>query len=142
MKKRLRRDRAPLGKGATAAMAANAEIVRNFIAAWSRLDPAELAGFFTEDGVYHNMPARPVVGRAAAQAFIAGFIKDWSATEWDILHLIEAGDVVFAERLDRTRLGEKQVDLPCCGVFEMQDGKIRVWRDYFDLATYTRALGG
>lgn len=123
-------------------MAANAEIVRNFIAAWSRLDAAELAGFFTEDGVYHNMPARPVAGRAAVQAFIVGFIKDWSATEWDILNLVEAGDVVIAERLDRTRLGEKRVDLPCCGVFEMQGGKIRVWRDYFDLATYTRALGG
>lgn len=83
-----------------------------------------------------------MVGRAAVQAFIAGFIKDWSATEWDILNLAEAGDVVIVERLDRTRLGEKRVDLPCCGVFEMQDGKIRVWRDYFDLATYTRALGG
>jgi limonene-1,2-epoxide hydrolase len=142
MKKRLRKDRALPGKGGIAAMAANAEIIRNFIAAWSRLDAAELAGFFTEDGVYHNMPARPVAGRAAVQAFIAGFIKDWSATEWDILNLVEAGDVVIAERLDRTRLGEKRVDLPCCGVFEMQGGKIRVWRDYFDLATYTRALGG
>ncbi|MBL8556004.1 MAG: nuclear transport factor 2 family protein [Phenylobacterium sp.] len=123
-------------------MASNGEIIRNFIAAWSRLDAAELAGFFADDGVYHNMPARPVAGRAAVQAFIAGFVKDWSATEWDVLNLVEAGDVVIAERLDRTRVGEKRADLPCCGVFEMQGGKIKVWRDYFDLATYTRALGG
>jgi limonene-1,2-epoxide hydrolase len=26
------------------------------------------------------------------------------------------------------------------GVFEMHNGKIRVWRDYFDLATYTKAI--
>lgn len=123
-------------------MAGNADIIRSFIAAWSRLDAAELAGFFTEDGVYHNMPARPVAGRAAIQAFIAGFAKDWSATTWDILNIVEAGDVVIAERLDRTRVGDKGVDLPCCGVFEMKDGKIRIWRDYFDLATYTRALAG
>lgn len=123
-------------------MAGNADVIRSFIAAWSRLDAAELAGFFTEDGVYHNMPARPVAGRPAVQAFIAGFIKDWSATTWDVLNIVEAGDVVIAERLDRTRLGDKGVDLPCCGVFEMKDGKIRVWRDYFDLATYTRALAG
>jgi limonene-1,2-epoxide hydrolase len=30
--------------------------------------------------------------------------------------------------------------LPCLGVFEMQDGKIRVWRDYFDLGSSLRAL--
>jgi limonene-1,2-epoxide hydrolase len=47
----------------------------------------------------------------------------------------------MVERVDRTRLGDKQVDLPCCGVFELSGGKIKVWRDYFDLATYTRAAG-
>ncbi len=122
-------------------MGENARIVRDFIAAWSRLDATELAAFFASDGIYHNMPARPVAGREAVQAFIAGFIKDWSATEWDVLNIVEAGDVVIAERLDRTRVGDKPVDLPCCGVFEMSGGKIKVWRDYFDLSTYTRALG-
>jgi limonene-1,2-epoxide hydrolase len=34
----------------------------------------------------------------------------------------------------------KPVDLPAAGVFEMEGGKIKVWRDYFDLATYTEAL--
>ncbi len=123
-------------------MSSNAAIIRDFIAAWLRLDAAELADYFTEDGVYHNMPARPVAGRTAVQAFITGFTKDWSATEWDVLNIVEAGDLVFAERLDRTRMGDKSVDLPCCGVFEMKDGKIRVWRDYFDLGTYTRAAAG
>jgi limonene-1,2-epoxide hydrolase len=47
----------------------------------------------------------------------------------------------MVERVDRTRLGDKHLDLPCCGVFEMSGGKITVWRDYFDLATYTRAAG-
>ena len=51
------------------------------------------------------------------------------------------GDLVMVERVDRTRLGDKHLDLPCCGVFEMSGGKITVWRDYFDLATYTRAAG-
>ena len=27
----------------------------------------------------------------------------------------------------------------CCGVFEMEEGKIKVWRDYFDLATFSKA---
>ncbi|MBK9612327.1 limonene-1,2-epoxide hydrolase family protein [Candidatus Amarobacter glycogenicus] len=57
-----------------------------------------------------------------------------------MLNVAAAGNVVFAERIDRTDAGGKHVDLPCVGVFEMDGGKIRVWRDYFDLATYTRAM--
>lgn len=121
-------------------MTDNERVIRDFIAAWSRLDAAELAGYFAEDGVYHNMPARPVAGRENVRAFIAGFIRDWSATTWDIVSLVAHGDLVIAERVDRTRVGDRRVDLPCCGVFEMAGGKIRVWRDYFDLATYTRPL--
>ena len=119
----------------------NERVIRDFIAAWSRLDAAELAAFFTEDGVYHNMPTRPIAGREAVQGFIAGFAKDWSATTWEILNIVAHGNVVIAERIDRTRVGDKRVDLPCCGVFEMAGGKIKVWRDYFDLATYRAALG-
>ncbi len=36
--------------------------------------------------------------------------------------------------------GEKSVDLPGIGVFEIENGKIKIWRDYFDLGTYLKAL--
>jgi limonene-1,2-epoxide hydrolase len=35
----------------------NERVIVDFIEAWSRFDPAELARFFTEDGIYHNMPS-------------------------------------------------------------------------------------
>jgi limonene-1,2-epoxide hydrolase len=118
----------------------NERIIRNFIAAWSRLDPAELAGYFTEDGTYHNMPTGPVSGRANVEKLIGGFIAAWTETTWDLLNIVSAGDVVIAERLDRTRAGDKSVDLPCVGVFELEGGKIKTWRDYFDLSTYQSGL--
>lgn len=118
----------------------NQRIVRDFIAAWSRLNVEELIDYFAPDGTYHNMMAKPVSGHADLRAFIGRFLKGWTATQWDIRNIVTQGDVVMAERTDRTRLGEKSVELPCCGVFEMRDGKIKAWRDYFDLATYTRAL--
>lgn len=121
-------------------MADNETVIRDFIAAWSRLDAAELASYFTEDGVYYNMPMDPVAGRENVQNFIAAFLGGWTQTDWDILNLLSAGDVVIAERLDRTVAGDKKVDLPCCGVFEMEGGKIKVWRDYFDMATYGNAM--
>jgi limonene-1,2-epoxide hydrolase len=122
-------------------MSTNEEVVRDFVAAWSRLNIDELVGFFAPDGTYHNMMAKPVSGHDHLRRFIGGFIRTWSATNWDIVNILGRDDLVMVERVDRTRLGDKQVDLPCCGVFEMSGGKIKVWRDYFDLATYTRAAG-
>ena len=121
-------------------MSENERIIRDFIAAWSRLDAGELVGYFTEDGVYYNMPAEPVSGKDNLLKFIGGFIANWSKTDWDILNLLAEDDIVMVERLDRTRIGDKAVDLPCLGIFEMKDGKISIWRDYFDMGTYIKAV--
>jgi limonene-1,2-epoxide hydrolase len=121
-------------------MTDNEETVRAFIAAWPRLNVDEILEFFTEDGVYHNMPIAPVAGKQALRPFISAFLKGWTATEWEVLTLVSAGDTVIAERVDHITMGDKSVDLPCCGVFELQNGKIKVWRDYFDMATYTKAI--
>ena len=119
-------------------MSDNVQIIKDFIAAWSNLQADELVDYFTEDGIYHNMPAQPVQGRENLTKFIGGFLANWTKTTWDTLNIMGDGDVVVAERLDRTEVGEVKVDLPCCGVFEMEDGKIKVWRDYFDMATFTK----
>lgn len=121
-------------------VSSNVSTIEAFMAAWSNLDADQLVTFFTEDGTYHNMPARPVSGHDDLRRFIGGFLTNWDKTDWEILHVFGSGNVVVAERLDRTVVGGKAVDLPCCGIFEMRDGKIAVWRDYFDMATFTNAL--
>lgn len=121
-------------------MSKNETVIRGFIQAWSRLDPVELAGYFTDDGIYHNMPIEPVQGREKIEDFIRGFLSSWTETDWDIVNIIAEGDLVVAERVDRTKTQEKSVELPCVGVFELKDGKIKVWRDYFDLGTYMNAM--
>lgn len=118
----------------------NKSIIRDFIKSWQSLDADKLAAYFTEDGVYHNMPAEPVTGRDNIKAFIEGFTAPWQATQWEVLSICEEGDFVIAERIDRIDLGEKQIELPCAGIFEMREGKISVWRDYFDLGTYMKAF--
>ena len=118
----------------------NVSIVREFIESWSSLDADRLAEYFTEDGTYHNMPTQPVTGKDNVRAVIKGFLATWTETQWDVLHILGEGDVVIAERLDRTKTSQGDVDLPCTGVFEMEDGKIKVWRDYFDLSTFMNAM--
>ena len=120
----------------------NEQIIRSFISDWASLDASALAAYFTEDGVYYNMPVQPVAGRDNVEKFIAGFISSWTATDWELLNIVADGNIVIAERVDRTRTTAGDVDLPCVGVFEMTDGKIKVWRDYFDMATYTSAMQG
>lgn len=119
---------------------ANEAAVRAFIASWSDLDAAALVDYFTDDGTYHNMMLDPVSGRENLLEFINGFLLGWSETDWELLHIVSRGELVMAERVDRTRIGDRWVELPCVGVFEMEDGKIKVWRDYFDMATYTKAF--
>ena len=118
----------------------NETIVREFIEAWSRLDPTELASYFTEDGIYNNIPSSAVQGRENIEQFIAGFIRPWESTDWEIISLIAEDNIVMVERLDKTVVAGKPVNLPCFGFFELENGKIKEWRDYFDLTTYTTAL--
>lgn len=121
-------------------MSDNERIIREFVAAWSNLDAEALANYFTEEGTYHNIPSSAVQGRDNIQQFIAGFIRPWESTDWEILSLMAEGDVVMVERLDKTVVAGSPVNLPCFGYFELENGKIKIWRDYFDLATYTTAL--
>jgi len=118
----------------------NEAIVRDFITAWSRLNPSELASYFSEDGVYHNMPSEAVVGRDNIERFIAGFIRPWESTDWEVINLLADGDIVMVERLDKTVVAGSPVNLPCFGYFQLTNGEITLWRDYFDLTTYTTAL--
>ena len=116
------------------------DVIRNFCEAWRRLDADELMTYFTDDAVYHNMPTRPAKGQEAVRATIDAFLRGWERTDWEVLNIAANGTTVFAERVDRTDAGGRHVDLPVVGVFELRDGKIAAWRDYFDLATYTKAM--
>ena len=52
------------------------EVVRRFCAAWSdNIGTVELAAFFTDDAVYHNIPLAPVKGREAIAHNFATFIR-------------------------------------------------------------------
>ncbi|HLF99817.1 MAG TPA: limonene-1,2-epoxide hydrolase family protein [Acidimicrobiia bacterium] len=119
----------------------NEQIIRDFVDAWSRRDADELLGFLAEDAVYHNMPMQPVQGHDAIRAVFDFFLPGSTAITWDLLHMASSGDVVFTERVDRFSMGDREVALPVAGVFEVADGKITAWRDYFDMAAWTSQAG-
>lgn len=123
-------------------MTDNVDLVRAFCEAFSRRNSDELLGFFTEDAVYHNMPMPPVRGKEAIRSVLDMFLKPSQSVEFIILQIAASDGAVLTERLDRFVMGSKNVDLPVCGVFEVEGGKIAAWRDYFDMAAWTRQTSG
>ncbi len=119
-------------------MPANIDIVTKFCEAWSRRDVEELVDYFTEDAIYHNMPGPPIEGKPAIKTILQQIMVPTTWAEWETLNIAEVGDVVLTERVDRFDIAGKRVELPVAGVFEIEGGKIRAWRDYFDMATWTR----
>ena len=113
------------------------EVVRRFCAAWSdNVGAAELAAFFTDDAVYHNIPLAPVTGREAIANTIASFIRPGApgieSIEFRVINIAANGPVVMTERVDVFKLPGKSFELQVMGTFEVSDGKINAWRDYFD----------
>lgn len=118
------------------------DVVTEFCKKWLTADPDELAGYFTEDAVYHNIPMEPVAGREAIKQFIAGFTAGFDGIDFQVHRQVSDGTVVMNERTDvMHRKDGGEIPLPVTGVFEVIDGRIAAWRDYFDLATVTSAFG-
>jgi limonene-1,2-epoxide hydrolase len=121
----------------------NIQRVRAFVAAWRRNDVSELMTYIAPDCLYHNIPLEPVRGADAIRAALTGFAGMASEAEW-VLHQIaeNAQGVVLTERTDRFKVAGKWIELPVMGAFELRDGLITAWRDYFDLQQWSRQLPG
>ncbi|WP_006242948.1 nuclear transport factor 2 family protein [Mycolicibacterium tusciae] len=116
-------------------------LVTEFCKKWSSPDAAELASYFTEDGVYHNVPMDPVTGPAAIKEFIAGFTAAFDGIDFQVHRQVSDGNIVMNERTDVMRRKDgDEIALPVMGVFEVVGGKIVKWSDYFDMATVTKAF--
>jgi len=124
-------------------MAVNCEkVVSDLFAAWSRLSIDDIMSYFAEDAVWDNVPMTPANGKAAIREMTNGFLKDTATFGVKVLKSAHEGNVVFNSRIDSiTMKNGKKADIPVAGMFELDDaGKIKVWRDYFDLATFTKQV--
>jgi limonene-1,2-epoxide hydrolase len=119
-----------------------ASVVSAFVAEFDAPHPDvdRLVAYFSDDAVYHNIPVEPVRGREGIRAALAGFVTRMESGGWEVRNQVAAGDLVMNERVDRFRLGEKEVALPVAGVFRVVDGKIVEWRDYFDMGTWQKQM--
>lgn len=118
-------------------MAASADdVIRTFTSLWPKPDLDELMALFADDAIYHNIPVDPVVGKAAVRARIAAFWQKYEGIDFIVHRQVAAEGVVMNERTDVLRAKSGAiVRLPVAGVFEVRDGLITAWRDYYDFPT-------
>ena len=111
------------------------EVVESFLEAAVVMDFDRALDLLAENVEYTNIPILTVHGHAGVRAVVEPFFEPIHENQFLILRKAATGPVVFLERLDRHRLDGGWRELPVNSVFEVHDGKITVWRDYFDLAT-------
>jgi len=127
-------------------MDTNTDTVKALIEAVESNDKDRILSFFDEESVFHNIPMAPAVGLGAIWAVFAQVHDTTTEVEWVVHHIAETGDgYVLTERTDRYRFAEGWAEFKVMGIFEVADGKVRRWRDYFDLQQsgeqVTKAMG-
>jgi limonene-1,2-epoxide hydrolase len=121
------------------------DILRRFCAAWSdNVEAVELATFFTDDAIYHNIPLAPINGREAIVNNISSFIRPGAPgienIQFRIINIPADGPIEMTERVDVFKFSNRSFDLPVMGVFEVIGDKIKAWRDYFDLQQFSSRM--
>lgn len=113
-------------------------LVGKFLDAFAAMDFETALDLLAADCEYTNIPMGTVHGHQGVRDVLGPFFAPIHENEFLILRRAADGPVVFMERLDRHRLDHGWRELPVNSVFEVHDGLITVWRDYFDAATAAR----
>jgi limonene-1,2-epoxide hydrolase len=116
------------------------DIVTAFIALLERTHLDDALALVAPTCEYDNVPMGKVHGPEAIRSLLAPMLGASSTVEWVVHRQAGEGPLVFNERLDRFEMPFGWVEIPVTGVWEVRDGLITLWRDYFDEATYRRQL--
>ncbi len=111
--------------------AANIRTVEVFLNALADDDLDTAGAALADDVVYQNVGLPTIHGRTAT---IGVFHRMRGRARFEVkTHRSAAdGSVVLTERSDALIIGPLRLQFWVCGVFEVHEGRITLWRDYFD----------
>jgi limonene-1,2-epoxide hydrolase len=116
------------------------DVVNEFIARVVAMDLDAACELVADDLEYDNVPMGKNHGPEGLKAFLGAIARSVAQVEFVVHRQAAQGDLVLNERTDRFLVGDRWIDLPVAGVFELRDGKIVLWRDYFDMAPVQELL--
>lgn len=109
------------------------ELITNWIEAFNRGDAGEMAEFYCDDAVNHQVNREPVKGK---NAIFKMFEEDFAAADMICIaeNIFEDGNWAILEWRD-------PLGLRGCGFFKIIDGKIAFQRGYWDELSFLRQHG-
>ena len=115
-------------------------VVQAFFHALEAKDLDRAAAMMADEVVYQNVPLPADHGKPAVLRTLKAFQRFVTDFEVRMRNIAERDGVVLTERVDVLSGPFIYLDIWVCGTFEVKDGKITLWRDYFDLAEATGKL--
>lgn len=115
------------------------EVVTALVQACERRDLDAVCALVADDIEYDNVPIGKVYGPDGVRSVLSGGVTAAASdVEWVVHRQVESGDTVMNERTDRFLVDGRWVEIPIAAVFVVRDGRVALWRDYFDLESYRR----
>lgn len=111
--------------------ALNSRTVEVFLHALQDQDFDTADAALADDLVYQNVGLPTIRGRHRAMKLFRQ-MEGKGRFEVKIHRIAPDGAAVLTERTDALIFGALRVQFWVCGVFEVHDGRITLWRDYFD----------
>lgn len=115
--------------------ASGSAVIEAFFAALRANDLERALSMLSDDVEYQNVPLPRDHGRAQVERTLRRFLRVADEFDVTIHHMAEREGFVLTERTDYLRGPWLDLAFWVCGTFQVRDGKIVLWRDYFDLAT-------
>ena len=116
----------------TATDIANTGTVEGFLNALQDADYEAADAALDDNLVYENVGLPSIHGRARTMKLFRQ-MDGRAALEVKIHRIAADGAAVLTERTDALIIGPLRLQFWVCGVFEVHNGRITLWRDYFDL---------
>ena len=116
----------------------NASTVERFLYALQAQDFGTVDALLADDVVYQNVGLPTINGRARVMKIMRG-MEGKMGFEVKFQRNVAEGSTVLNERTDAIILGPLRLQVWVCGVFEVEDGRITLWRDYFDVLDVLKA---
>jgi predicted ester cyclase len=133
-------------------MATNEEIVRRLydVAEGTSLDLDAFVASFADDGYMLDVPAENKMRGQDMAVALTGLTAAFPDIHRELLDVVVMGDTIVVELLIQgTHLGAlgqlaptgKKINVPCCDVFRLKDGKVQAFHCYNMASTLLKQIG-
>jgi limonene-1,2-epoxide hydrolase len=128
---------AQVGIGPDDASATPAVLVRRFLDLLAADEVDKAVDLLAEDVEYVNVGMPTIRGREQVRRIFQAMLSRLGGGFEVYMHSISAdGASVLTERTDVLKFGPLRIQLWVCGRFDVHDGQIVLWRDYFDYVAF------